>query len=29
MGLTRSLARESGRKGVRVNVIVPGFRPRS
>jgi 3-oxoacyl-[acyl-carrier protein] reductase len=25
MGLTRSLAREVGRKGVRVNVIVPGF----
>ena len=25
MGLTRSLARELGRKGVRVNVIVPGF----
>jgi 3-oxoacyl-[acyl-carrier protein] reductase len=25
MGLTRSLAREVGRKGVRVNVVVPGF----
>ena len=25
MGLTRSLAREVGRKGIRVNVIVPGF----
>ena len=25
MGLTRSLAREIGRKGIRVNVIVPGF----
>jgi 3-oxoacyl-[acyl-carrier protein] reductase len=25
LGLTRSLAREVGRKGVRVNAIVPGF----
>ena len=25
LGLTRSLAREVGRKGVRVNVVVPGF----
>jgi 3-oxoacyl-[acyl-carrier protein] reductase len=27
LGLTRSLAREAGRRGVRVNAVVPGFVP--
>jgi 3-oxoacyl-[acyl-carrier protein] reductase len=27
LGLTRSLAREAGKRGVRVNAVVPGFVP--